>query len=166
MAVAECESCGKKVVLRGNNCALCGHQVVEGASLLSIPVDLINNEIKYSQERREKQQKEKEAVEESAKSEPVDMEQAIINAEERIAKKKAGNGTGWASVIFAILGIFTLGVVFVPIALLLSVAGFIQAMGARNGNGELINVLGFFLAAVGFITSPVLLIAIGMASQG
>jgi len=91
------------------------------------------------------------------------IEQAIIKAQEKIAKKKAGNLVGIFACISGVLAIMSVGIVFVPLTILLAVIGFFQALSARNGNGEAISVVAFMLAIVGLLMSPTIwLLLIGL----
>jgi hypothetical protein len=66
-----------------------------------------------------------------------------------------------------ILGIFTFGIVFVPLAALCSVIGFIRGAMGRSGTGVGVSILGITLAVVGFMVSPSLwlLLAVGAAAH-
>ncbi|MEM6484357.1 MAG: pilin [Pseudomonadota bacterium] len=83
-----------------------------------------------------------------------------------ITKQRPGNVWGIIASIFAVLGIFTIGTIFVPIAALVALVGTIISVKNKNGTGIGISVLAWVLTIVGLITSPVLLaIIIGSASQ-
>jgi len=55
---------------------------------------------------------------------------------------------------FGVLGIFTLGIVFVPLAALCSVIGLLRGLSGRSGAGIGVSLLGGFLTVMGFIFSP------------
>jgi hypothetical protein len=56
--------------------------------------------------------------------------------------------------VFGILGIFTIGLIFVPIAAICSLVGLMNGAGGRNGAGIGVSLIGCFLTVVGFIASP------------
>jgi hypothetical protein len=64
-----------------------------------------------------------------------------------------GTMAGIFGCVFGVLGIFTLGIVFVPLAALCSLIGLLNGLGG-NGSGLATSALGAFLAAIGFMTSP------------
>ncbi len=66
-----------------------------------------------------------------------------------------------------ILGIFTLGIVFVPLAALCSVIGFVRGITGRSGAGIGVSILGGVLTIAGFVLSPSLwlLLAVGVAGH-
>lgn len=64
---------------------------------------------------------------------------------------------GWFAVAFGFLGIFTIGVIFVPL-------GFIFSILAILFGQAIWGFIGLLLAAMGLITSPNLLLLIGMAA--
>jgi hypothetical protein len=64
---------------------------------------------------------------------------------------------GWLAVAAGLLGIFSKGYVFVPIAVVLSVAALIAGQGAWAFAGLLLSV-------VGLLTSPVLLALLGLGA--
>ncbi len=64
---------------------------------------------------------------------------------------------GWAAVGFGLLGIFTIGFVFVPLGLICSVVALFM--------GQVVwGVVGLMLAVAGFVTSPKLWLIIGMSA--
>lgn len=66
-----------------------------------------------------------------------------------------------------ILGIFTFGLVFVPLAALCSVIGVVRGIKGHNSGGIGISVLGVVLSVAGFVMSPSLwlLFAVGFAAH-
>jgi hypothetical protein len=64
-----------------------------------------------------------------------------------------GTMAGIFGCVFGVLGIFTLGIVFVPLAALCSLVGLLNGLGG-NGSGLATSALGAFLTAVGFMASP------------
>ncbi len=71
---------------------------------------------------------------------------------------------GAMSCIFAVLGIFTLGSIFVPIAAICCLIGLIK--GGLNFciSGIFVSLLGGFLTVVGLMSSPVLLTILGIGA--
>jgi hypothetical protein len=64
-----------------------------------------------------------------------------------------GTMAGLLGCAFGVLGILTLGIVFVPLAALCSLVGLLNGL-SGNGSGIATSALGFFLTAVGFMFSP------------
>ena len=66
-----------------------------------------------------------------------------------------------------ILGIFTLGIVFVPLAALCSVIGVVRGIMGGSGAGIGGSILGIALTVAGFVLSPSLwlLLAVGAAGH-
>jgi hypothetical protein len=66
-----------------------------------------------------------------------------------------------------ILGIFTVGILFVPLAALCSLIGVIRGAMGGSGAGIGVSILGIILAIWGFVMSPSLwlLLAIGVAAH-
>nr|WP_314120266.1 hypothetical protein [uncultured Campylobacter sp.] len=73
------------------------------------------------------------------------------------------NVLGILSIVFAILGIFFLGIVFVPLAFLCAIAATYQAV--KKQASLIIAILAWILTIVGLITSPVLLATIGISAS-
>lgn len=69
----------------------------------------------------------------------------------------AGLLAGLLSCILAILGIFTLAFVFIPLAVLCAIVGLLRGISAFNASGIGISLLAGCLCVFGFLTSPVLL---------
>ena len=74
---------------------------------------------------------------------------------------------GLLGCVFGILGIFTLGFVFVPLAAVCSLIGLLRGLMGMSGAGIGLSVLGMVLTIVGFIFSPSLwlLFAAGLAAH-
>jgi len=81
------------------------------------------------------------------------VEKEIIYVE----KETPGLVMGIIASILAVLGIFTLGFVFIPLSILFAVIGSFMALKHKNGSGIGVNVLAWVLIVVGFMTSPFLL---------
>ena len=69
------------------------------------------------------------------------------------------NVLGILSIVFAILGIFFLGIVFVPLAFLCAIAA------VKKQASLVIAILAWILTIVGLMTSPVLLATIGISAS-
>jgi hypothetical protein len=83
-----------------------------------------------------------------------------------VESNSAGNTAGIIAIILAILGILTLGTIFVPLAAIVALFGTIGAFSNMNISGIGINILAWVLVVIGVATSPVLLaIIIGSGSQ-
>lgn len=74
-----------------------------------------------------------------------------------VTKATPGLMTGIIASVLAILGIFTLGFVFIPIAILIAMIGSLLALKHKNSTGIAMNALAWILIVVGFMTSPFLL---------
>jgi hypothetical protein len=64
---------------------------------------------------------------------------------------------GWLAIGFGVLGIFTNGTIFVPLAFICSVAALFVGQGAWAFGG-------FLLSVAGLLTSPVLLALLGLGA--
>lgn len=84
-------------------------------------------------------------------------------------KTMKGGGTGilagCISCVLAVLGILTIGFVFVPLAAIVAIFGSLKALGNLNLGGIGVNILAWVLTIVGLISSPVLLSIIGVSSM-
>jgi len=65
--------------------------------------------------------------------------------------------------VLAVLGILFLGVVFIPIAIIVALLGTFISIKNKNTAGIGVNVLAWVLIIVGFVTSPALLMVIGLS---
>jgi len=81
---------------------------------------------------------------------------------------KTGVVPGIIACVFAVLGIFTMGMVFVPLAAIVTLVGTIIAAKNTHWGGIGVNVLAWVLTLVGLFTSPALLaiLGLGLASTG
>lgn len=79
--------------------------------------------------------------------------------------KKVGSGlvAGIIACVLAVLGILFLGIVFVPLAAVVALIGTIIAIKNKNIAGIGVNILAWVLVVIGLMTSPVLLVALGLA---
>lgn len=59
---------------------------------------------------------------------------------------------------FGILGIFTLGLIFVPVAVLFSLIGLMMGLSGRSASGTIAGIGGLTLSAIGFFASPALML--------
>jgi hypothetical protein len=71
-------------------------------------------------------------------------------------RRGQGDGvlTGVFACLFGILGIITLGIIFVPLAALCSVIGMLRGLVGRSISGFSISLMGAFLAFAGVVVSP------------
>lgn len=77
--------------------------------------------------------------------------------QEVMEKQGTGMIAGIIACVLAVLGILTLGTIFVPLAAIVALIGTIIAFKNKNGAGIGVNVLAWVLTIVGFYTSPILL---------
>jgi hypothetical protein len=63
--------------------------------------------------------------------------------------------------VFGVLGILTLGVVFVPLAALCSVLGLLRGLIGLSSSGIAVSLLGGVLTIIGFVFSPSLWLLAG-----
>lgn len=80
-----------------------------------------------------------------------------------VTANNAGSTAGIIACVLAVLGILTLGTLFVPLAVFVAVLGTISAISNLNVSGIGINILAWVLVVAGFVTSPVLIaLIVGM----
>lgn len=86
---------------------------------------------------------------------------------ETTESNKNGKGmvAGIIACVMAVLGILFLGFVFVPIAVVIAIFGTYIAIKNKNMSGIGVNILAWVLIIVGFVTSPALLLMIGLTSS-
>jgi hypothetical protein len=83
-----------------------------------------------------------------------------------IIRRESGNPgllAGILGCVLGCLGIFSLGIVFVPLAALCSVIGLVRGLSGTNAPGIGMSLLGCALTVAGFMTSPSLWLLSGMA---
>jgi hypothetical protein len=91
----------------------------------------------------------------------------------RTAASPRGRGSegailGLLGACLGVLGIFTLGLIFVPLAILSSLFGLMRGLANRSTAGTAFSIVGLTLSVIGFFTSPSLLLLTGgliVASQ-
>jgi len=102
-------------------------------------------------------------------------EKQQIRRERRIMSNKFDRGNaqtgvvpGIVACVLAVLGIFTIGTAFVPLAAIVALVGTIIAAKNVHWGGIGVNVLAWVLTVVGLFTSPVLLtiLGFGLVSTG
>ena len=71
-----------------------------------------------------------------------------------------GMVAGIIACVLAVLGVFTIGIIFVPLAVIVAILGTVIAVKNKSLPGIGANVLAWILTLVGLYTSPLLLIAI------
>ena len=69
---------------------------------------------------------------------------------------------GILAIVFAILGIFFLGIVFVPLAILLSAVATYKAV--KKQSSLIVAIIAWILTIIGLFTSPLLLATLGFTS--
>jgi hypothetical protein len=62
---------------------------------------------------------------------------------------------------FGVLGIFTLGLIFVPLAILSSLFGLLRGLANQSTAGTGMSIVGLTLSAIGFFSSPSLMLLAG-----
>ena len=77
-----------------------------------------------------------------------------------------GTMAGMLGCGLGILGIFTFGIIFVPLAALCSTVGVVRGIAGHNGGGIGISILGIVLSIAGFFVSPSLWILFALGSAG
>lgn len=78
-------------------------------------------------------------------------------------KQKKGMTAGIIASVLAVLGILFLGVVFIPLAIIVALLGTFISIKNKNTAGIGVNILAWILIIVGFVTSPALLMVIGLS---
>ena len=71
---------------------------------------------------------------------------------------------GIIACVLAILGMFTVGIFFIPLAAIVALIGTIVAIINRNIGGMGIALLAWILTIAGLLVSPVLLAVLGLAA--
>ena len=90
----------------------------------------------------------------------------MYNEIESDRHRYAGVLAGILGCVFAVLGIFTLGFLFIPIAALCSLIGLVGGLGRLSIAGIAVSALSTFLTIVGLVSSPVLLLILGISFVG
>src|SRR5690348_15331318 len=65
--------------------------------------------------------------------------------------------------IFGLLGIFFIGIVFVPLAALCGIIGFVRGIGSGSTTAIGLSLLAGVLCVFGFLTSPSLWLFVGLS---
>ena len=78
------------------------------------------------------------------------------------ARRNSGQTTGLLGILFGLLGIFTIGLLFTPLAALFSIVALLRALSCISPTGILIALTGSFLTVIGIVVSPTLWVAIGL----
>ena len=90
-----------------------------------------------------------------------------MSEQQTVVVVNAGNPGMMAGIIacvLAVLGILFLGLVFVPLAAIVALIGTISAVKHKNAKSIGVNVLAWVLVLIGFVTSPMLLMMIGIGA--
>jgi len=86
-----------------------------------------------------------------------------ISLEQISPPNKAGVIPGLITCALAVAGIFSIGIVFVPLALLFLCFGLLFSILGGSGSGLGYNILGLILIIIATLASPVLLGIIGLS---
>ena len=76
-------------------------------------------------------------------------------------ESKPGFWAGLWGCLFGLLGIFTIGVFFVPLAALCAVVGLVRGLQGSSSSGIGMSLLAGVLAAFGFVISPSMWLLVG-----
>lgn len=87
----------------------------------------------------------------------------VTNAEAAIAKK-SGLIPAIIGCIAGVLAVITIGMVFFPIALICTIAGFILSIKTKYGLAIGLSFLSLILTIAGFVFSPTLWAMVGLAT--
>lgn len=90
----------------------------------------------------------------------AEFEQALKDRE----KQREPARCAWIGCLFALIGIFFLAVVFVPLAVLFTGAGLIGSLLRGRVDAFFVSLLGVILIGAAFLTSPSLWLLIGLSS--
>jgi hypothetical protein len=91
------------------------------------------------------------------------MQEDVYRRALRAAQRRnQGVIAGVLACIFAVLGIFTFGILFVPMAAVCGVLGILRGAVAFNISGIALSALGIVLTIAGVAASPSLLLALGL----
>lgn len=169
MPMINCPNCGKKVSAYRKVCPNCGTNIVAAAKT-------------SREESKPEPEREETDLEKSYKllvtclacdkkmsrnasicpncGEPNPL--ATLNHSPQGESERTGATAGIIANILAVLGIFTIGTVFIPIAIIVAILGTTDALIGRNAGGIGINLLAWTLILVGLVLSPVLLSILGI----
>jgi hypothetical protein len=92
--------------------------------------------------------------------------QPAQNVQRRPPRRQSNEGVvpGIIGCNFAVLGIFTLGIVFVPIAAVCSVVGMLLALAGRSSSGFGISAIAAALTFAGAVLSPGVWLLLGLGA--
>ena len=76
-----------------------------------------------------------------------------------VVDKQSGNTAGILSIGFGIIGIFVLGLIFVPLSMLTAIVALLKGQFFLGG-------IGLFLALIGVMTSPTIWLILGLSAAG
>lgn len=79
-----------------------------------------------------------------------------------VVQQNSGNTAGILAIVFAILGIFFLGILFVPLAFICAIITTIKTI--KGIASKLVTVIAWILLAVAIVTSPTILALFGAGS--
>lgn len=149
MLSAWCANCGKRVGLEKGGCGKCGGAVTGLRS---------TEDVTEKQKIKELSRTERESF--------FNTKQALVDVQKEITDKKSGNLSGIFACVFAVLAVFTVALLFLPLALLFAFIGFIQSLEAKNGSGVMISVVSVIISIGAVIVSPTIWFVFGTAFSG
>lgn len=85
-----------------------------------------------------------------------------MSEEKGVYVKQRSNLVGIFAIVFAIIGIFFLAIVFVPLAIICSIVATFQAI--KKSGSIVVAVIAWILTFIAFLTSPTLLAILGFGS--
>lgn len=85
-----------------------------------------------------------------------------MSEEKVVYVKQRSNLVGIFAIVFAIIGIFFLAIVFVPLAIICSIVATFQAI--KKSGSIVVAVIAWILTFIAFLTSPTLLAILGFGS--
>lgn len=85
-----------------------------------------------------------------------------MSEEKVVYVKQRSNLVGIFAIVFAIIGIFFLAIVFVPLAIICSIIATFQAI--KKSGSIVVAVIAWILTFIAFFTSPTLLAILGFGS--
>ncbi len=84
----------------------------------------------------------------------ADEREIYYEFQREMKRDRAGVVAGWFACGLALLGIFSIGAVFIPFAAWFCLVGLLSSLFAFNARGFFINIFAAILTALGFIVSP------------
>lgn len=85
-----------------------------------------------------------------------------MSEEKVVYVKQRSNLVGIFAIVFAIIGIFFLAIVFVPLAIICSIVATFQSI--KKSGSIVVAVIAWILTFIAFLTSPTLLAILGFGN--